>query len=55
MMNKILIIEDEEAIAELEKKGVAIRPETAKYKGEKMQAVYIDGEYGGFAIHLVQR
>lgn len=43
------------AIAELEKKGVAIRPETAKYKGEKMQAVYIDGEYGGFAIHLVQR
>ena len=45
----------EPAVAELEKKGYSIDPETAKYKGEKMTAVYLKGEFGGFAVHLLQK
>ena len=29
--------------------------ETAKYKNEKLTAVYIKEEIGGFAVHLVQK
>lgn len=43
------------AIAYLEKKGFYADMETAKYKGEKMIAVYLKGEIGGFAIHLLQK
>ena len=43
------------AISVLEKKGYAILPETAKYKNGKMIAVYLAGEFGGFAIHLLQK
>ena len=29
--------------------------ETAKYKGERMTAVYLKDEIGGFAVHLLQK
>ena len=45
----------EAAIAELEKRGFHIVPETAKYKGSRMNAVYLDAEFGGFAVHLLQK
>lgn len=43
------------AVAELQKKGYGIDPETAKYKGGKMTAVYLKSEFGGFAVHLLQK
>lgn len=43
------------AIAFLAKKGFRVDMETAKYKGDKMIAVYLTGEIGGFAIHLLQK
>lgn len=43
------------AIAELEKNGFTVDPETAKYKGGKLIAIYLHGEIGGFAIHLLQK
>ena len=44
-----------QAIAELEKAGYAVDPETAKYKGDRMIAVYLKQEFGGFAVHLLQK
>ena len=41
------------AIHELEKRGYRIDMTTAKYKGGKMIAVYLEKEFGGFAVHLV--
>ena len=43
------------AIADLEKKGFAVDPATAKEKNGKMIAVYLKQEIGGFAIHLLQK
>lgn len=43
------------AITELEKNGFAVDRETAKFKGERMIAVYLKNEIGGFAIHLLQK
>lgn len=43
------------AIAELEHQGYAMDMQTAKYKGDKMTAVYLKNEIGGFAIHLLQK
>ena len=43
------------AAAELEKRGFKLDESTAKYKGDKMVAVYLTGEFGGFAIHLLQK
>lgn len=43
------------AMAELAKKGFAVDMTTAKYKGDKLIAVYLKGEIGGFAIHLLQK
>ena len=43
------------AIADLEKKGFQVDMETAKYKGDRMIAVYLKNEIGGFAIHLMQK
>ena len=35
--------------------GFTIDPATANYKGEKMIAVYLKEEFGGFAVHLLQK
>ncbi len=43
------------AIAELEKKGFEVDMDTAKFKGDKMVAVYLKNEFGGFAVHLLQK
>lgn len=43
------------AVAELEKSGYVVDPETAKYKGGPMTAVYLKQEFGGFAVHLLQK
>ena len=43
------------AIADLEKKGFQVDMETTKYKGDRMIAVYLKDEIGGFAIHLLQK
>lgn len=43
------------AIAELEKNGFVVDMETAKYKGDRINAVYLKNEIGGFAVHLLQK
>ena len=43
------------AAAELAKNGFTLDESTAKYKGEKMVAVYFKQEFGGFAVHLLQK
>ena len=43
------------AVAELEKRGFVCDPATAKYKGDRMTAIYLKEEFGGFAIHLLQK
>ncbi len=43
------------AVAELEKRGFAVDMETAKFKGDRMTAVYLKDEFGGFAVHLLQK
>lgn len=43
------------AIAELKKQEIALDETTAKYKNEKMIAIYLKQEFGGFAIHLLQK
>lgn len=43
------------AIAEIERRGFACDMETAKYKGDRLIAVYLKEEFGGFAIHLLQK
>ncbi|MDD7259040.1 MAG: bifunctional 4-hydroxy-2-oxoglutarate aldolase/2-dehydro-3-deoxy-phosphogluconate aldolase [Eubacteriales bacterium] len=45
----------EAAICELAAKGFQIDPGTAKYKGARMIAVYLRQEFGGFAVHLLQK
>ncbi|MBO4825125.1 MAG: bifunctional 4-hydroxy-2-oxoglutarate aldolase/2-dehydro-3-deoxy-phosphogluconate aldolase [Lachnospiraceae bacterium] len=34
-------------------KGVKFIEESASYKGDKLNAIYLEGELGGFAVHLV--
>lgn len=36
-------------------KGVKFIEDSAVYKGEKLIAIYLEGEIGGFAVHLVQK
>ncbi|MEA4893707.1 MAG: bifunctional 4-hydroxy-2-oxoglutarate aldolase/2-dehydro-3-deoxy-phosphogluconate aldolase [Oscillospiraceae bacterium] len=43
------------AVADLERKGFTVAPETAKYKGNTVIAVYLKEEFGGFAVHLLQK
>lgn len=43
------------ALADLAERGFEADMETAKYKGERMIAVYLKNEIGGFAIHLLQK
>lgn len=45
----------ERAIAELKSHGIEVDMSTAKYKGEKLVAVYLKQEIGGFAFHLLQK
>lgn len=45
----------ETAIAELTKRGFAVDMDTAKYKGDRMVAVYLKNQIGGFAVHLLQK
>ena len=44
------------AIYHLEKRGFTFDMDTAKYDAKgNMKAVYFKGEFGGFALHLVQK
>lgn len=43
------------AVEYLKEQGVEVDMETAKYKNDKLTAVYIKEEIGGFAVHLVQK
>ena len=43
------------AAAELEKKGFALDQSTAKYWGETVVSVYLKQDFGGFAVHLLQK
>lgn len=43
------------AVAELEKRGFAADPATAKYKQDHLIAVYLKAQFGGFAVHLLQK
>ncbi len=44
------------AKAELEAKGFTFDPASAKYKADgTLNAIYLTGEIGGFAVHLVGR
>ena len=43
------------AASELKKAGFELDESTAKYKGDKMIAVYLKQEFGGFAVHLLQK
>ena len=45
----------ERAIYHLRKKGYEVDQATVKYKGERCIAVYLKNEFGGFAVHLLQR
>jgi tripartite ATP-independent transporter DctP family solute receptor len=54
--NRALIAQMEaDLIAELTKKGFEVDMSTAKSKNGKMIAVYLKGEFGGFAVHLLQK
>lgn len=43
------------AISELEKNGFTVNEDSRKYKGDKLVAVYLEKEFGGFAVHLLQK
>lgn len=43
------------AIYYLGLRGFKVDMSTAKYKGDKMIAVYLEDEFGGFAVHLLQK
>ena len=44
------------AVEELKEKGFAFRMETAAYTDEgRLKNIYLDGEYGAFAIHIMQK
>lgn len=45
----------EAAVAELEKRGYELDMDTAKYKNGRMATVYLKNEFGGFAVHLLQK
>jgi 2-dehydro-3-deoxyphosphogluconate aldolase / (4S)-4-hydroxy-2-oxoglutarate aldolase len=45
----------ERAINYLESQGVEFDMETAKYNNDKMIALYMKKEIGGFAVHLIQK
>ncbi|RHK05451.1 2-dehydro-3-deoxyphosphogluconate aldolase [Enterococcus casseliflavus] len=46
----------ESAVAELEAKGLAFNMDTAAYDEEnKLKNIYLAGEFGGFAIHILRK
>jgi len=45
----------ERAVYHMELQGFEFDMDTAKYKNGKLVAVYLKGELGGFAVHLVQK
>lgn len=46
----------EEAFKELKSKGIKFREDTVAYNEDgKLKNIYIDGEFGGFAIHILQK
>ena len=45
----------EMAVADMENRGYELDMSTAKYAGERMKAVYLKNEFGGFAVHLRQK
>ena len=45
----------ERAVYHMELQGFEFDMDTAKYKNGKLIAVYLKGELGGFAVHLVQK
>lgn len=46
----------EKAVEELKGKGLAFNQETAAYDEEgKLKNIYLAGEFGGFAIHILKK
>lgn len=44
------------AVEELKEKGFSFAMDTAAYTEDgKLKNVYLDGEFGGFAIHIMQK
>jgi len=43
------------AVVYLKKQGYDVDISTAKYKGDSMIAVYLKDQFGGFAVHLLQK
>ena len=44
------------AVEELKGKGFSFRMDTAAYTEDgKLKNIYLEGEYGGFAIHILQK
>ena len=43
------------ALADLESKGYMSNPSSVKYKDGQINAVYLENEIGGFAIHLLRK
>ncbi|WP_300268311.1 hypothetical protein [Microbacterium sp.] len=44
------------AVDELAEKGFTFRDETAAYREDgRLKNIYLDGEFGGFAIHVMQK
>ena len=43
------------AAAELAKSGFRLEESTARYQGGRIKTVYLQQEFGGFAIHLLQK
>lgn len=45
-----------QAIKELEEKGFSFRMDTAQYfDNGRIKNIYLEGEYGGFAIHIMEK
>ena len=46
----------EAAVEELKEKGFSFNMDTAAYtEAGKLKNIYLNGEYGGFAIHILQK
>ena len=46
----------ENAVKELEGKGIKFNQDTAAYdENHQLKNIYLDGEYGGFAIHILRK
>lgn len=44
------------AVEELKEKGFSFKIDTAAYNEDgSLKNIYLDGEYGGFAIHIMQK